>query len=137
VKRRIRTGETASEHRFAWIVSGAVALVALGLAGAAFAQQDGPDLARGEAVFNAWCAPCHDPGPGHPGTQALQAKYNGDIPAVLEQREDLTPETVAVFVRQGISIMAPFRKTEVSDEDLAALGAYLAQAHSQPADTQQ
>jgi hypothetical protein len=29
-------------------------------------------------------------------------------------------------VRHGVSIMPPFRKTEVSDTDLAALTAYLA-----------
>jgi mono/diheme cytochrome c family protein len=87
-------------------------------------------------VYDYWCAPCHAPGPGHPGTQALEAKYNGDPPAVLIEREDLTPETVALFVRQGVSVMAPFRKTEVSDADLAALGAYIAQAHLEPASPQ-
>jgi mono/diheme cytochrome c family protein len=101
------------------------------LAGAGLAQSAAPQLAHGQAVFEKWCAPCHDAGPGHPGTQALQAKYDGQLPAELVRREDLTPETVALFVRQGVSIMAPFRKTEVSDEDLAALGAYLAQAHTQ------
>jgi mono/diheme cytochrome c family protein len=55
---------------------------------------------------------------------------------VLIEREDLTPETVALFVRQGVSVMAPFRKTEVSDADLAALGAYIAQAHLEPASPQ-
>jgi mono/diheme cytochrome c family protein len=29
-------------------------------------------------------------------------------------------------VRKGVSVMPPFRKTEISDADLAALAAYLA-----------
>jgi mono/diheme cytochrome c family protein len=32
----------------------------------------------------------------------------------------------ASFVRSGVSVMPPFRKTEISDADLAALAAYLA-----------
>ena len=33
------------------------------------------DAARGNDVFQYWCAPCHAPGPRHPGTQALEALY--------------------------------------------------------------
>lgn len=60
-----------------------------------------------------------------PGTQALEAKYNGALPAVLTQRTDLTPELVSFYVRNGISIMPFFRKTEVSDADLEALARYV------------
>lgn len=89
------------------------------------AQDD--EHALGEAVFDHWCAPCHDPGPGHPGTQGLQIKYRGtEIPAPLEERTDLTPPVVASFVRQGVLSMAPFRKTEITDAELDALAAYLA-----------
>ena len=80
----------------------------------------------GEAVYEHWCAPCHAPGPGHPGTQSLQVKYGGKVPAVLLERVDLSPQAVATFVRQGVLLMAPFRKTEVTDADLAALSAYVA-----------
>jgi hypothetical protein len=45
----------------------------------------------------------------------------------IEDRTDLTPELVKVFVRQGILSMAPFRKTEITDAELDALAAYLAQ----------
>ncbi len=31
----------------------------------------------GRAVYEKWCAPCHDPGIIHPGTHALMAKYPG------------------------------------------------------------
>ena len=81
----------------------------------------------GEAVYEHWCAPCHAPGPGHPGTQSLQVKYGGKTPPVLLERTDLTPQAIAVFVRTGVLSMPPFRKTEVTDADLAALTAYIAQ----------
>ena len=80
----------------------------------------------GQAVYEHWCAPCHAPGPGHPGTQSLQLKYGGKTPAVLLERTDLSPQAVAVFVRQGVLLMAPFRKTEITDAELAALTAYVA-----------
>lgn len=79
----------------------------------------------GQAVYEHWCAPCHAPGPGHPGTQSLQLKYGGKTPAVLLERTDLSPQAVSVFVRQGVLLMAPFRKTEVSDAELAALSAFV------------
>jgi hypothetical protein len=63
-----------------------------------------------------------------PGTAALAAKYKGKQPAVspvLEERTDLTAASVRFFVRQGVSVMAPFRKTEITDADLDALAAYL------------
>jgi mono/diheme cytochrome c family protein len=80
----------------------------------------------GRVVYEHWCAPCHAPGPGHPGTQSLQLKYGGKTPAVLLDRSDLSAQAVAVFVRQGVLLMAPFRKTEISDAELAALTAYVA-----------
>lgn len=83
-------------------------------------------MAEGERVFDHWCAPCHGPNPEHhPGTMALQALYEGEKPAPLEERTDLTPEIVKQFVREGVSIMPFFRKTEISEAELKALGAYL------------
>jgi len=79
----------------------------------------------GEKVYDNWCAPCHNSGPNHPGTATLQARYKGTPPAALKERIDLTPELVRTFVRQGVSIMPFFRKTEISDADLTALAAYL------------
>jgi mono/diheme cytochrome c family protein len=93
------------------------------LAGAAAAQET---VDRGHQVFQYWCAPCHAPGPRHPGTQALDALYKGAKPGVLEQRTDLVPELTRQFVRSGVSVMPPFRKTEITDVELAALAAYLA-----------
>jgi len=91
-------------------------------------------LQRGKEVFEARCQICHGeipkevvPGglPPMPGTQALTTRYKGEKPAMLEQRTDLTPDFVKAIVRNGINSMPFFRPTEVSDADLAALGAYL------------
>lgn len=90
------------------------------------AQETDELLARGDEVFQHWCAPCHAPGPRHPGTSALEVLYKGSKPAPLEERTDLVPALTRVFVRTGVSIMPPFRKTEISDTDLDALAAYLA-----------
>ena len=56
----------------------------------ALAAAPAPSVQRGHEVFDRWCAPCHAPGPGHPGTQSLEAKYKGSKPGALEQRTDLT-----------------------------------------------
>lgn len=105
--------------------TGAVLVPALALLCSGAGAQESADLARGEAVFMKWCAPCHSDGPGMPGTQALEAKYGGAVPAVLTRRTDLTAEAIAAFVRNGVSVMPFFRKTEISDDDLAALAAYV------------
>ena len=108
----------------------AAAAVALGAQGASQGRPtptpDRATLERGKAVYDEWCAACHDRGPRHPGTQALEALYKGAKPAALEERTDLVPKLTETFVRRGVSVMPPFRKTEISDADLAALSAYLA-----------
>ena len=107
-------------------------VIALALAARAGAQggttpvPDRAQLDRGKAVYDQWCAACHDPGPRHPGTQALEALYKGTKPGALRERTDLVPKLTETFVRRGVSVMPPFRKTEISDADLAALAAYLA-----------
>ncbi len=90
---------------------------------------------RGQEVFEQRCAACHAAvakdmiGPPYmpamAGTQALQARYKGAKPAELEQRTDLTPAFVAAIVRGGLNSMPFFRPTELSGDDLTALGAYL------------
>lgn len=93
-----------------------------------------PVRSVGGKTFDKWCADCHGAAEG-PGSLALQRKYKGELPAVLAERSDLSPDYVRVVVRQGISFMPSFRKTEISDADLALLTAYLAssQAHDQTA----
>ena len=99
-----------------------VLILSLALASGAHAA---PDPKNGKAEFDNWCASCHAANPRLAGTLALQTKYEGKIPAALEARTDLTPDVVAAFVRNGIAWMAPFRKTEICDAELADLGAYL------------
>jgi mono/diheme cytochrome c family protein len=102
----------------------ASALVVAG-AGTALAQ-DAATIDKGKQVYDYWCATCHGAGRGKPGTAALAAKYKGsDRPAVLDERTDLTAQSVRFFTRNGVSIMPMFRKTEVSDGDLDAIAAYL------------
>lgn len=93
-------------------------------------------LTRGKRLYNTWCVDCHGPGPGRhghglTGTEALDAKYDGKVPAVLDERTDLTPALVDYFVRNGVSLMPFFRKTEITDAELAALGAYLSRLNAQ------
>lgn len=96
--------------------------------------QDAATVARGKAVFAKTCAPCHGADRGDfgramlPGTDALRIKYKGQLPALLEQRTDLTPAVIRVFVRRGTWSMPPFRKTEISDEEIDAVSAYIADA---------
>jgi mono/diheme cytochrome c family protein len=96
----------------------------------ATAQDKAQQLEAGKRVYAAWCVGCHGPGPGRygiglTGTAALEAKYGGKVPAILDERRDLTPESVRFFVRNGASVMPFFRKTEITDQDLEALSAYL------------
>ena len=121
-----------SEPRKIWLL-GAVIAIGLMFTAVLFARvaeaQDqavGDAAQRGKAVFDYWCAPCHAPGPGHPGTQSLEFRYRGEVPAALEARENLTPEYVKAMVRQGLLMMAPFRKTEITDAELDDLARYLA-----------
>ncbi len=82
----------------------------------------------GQAVYQRWCVHCHSTGRGNPGTESLQIKYKGTPPAVLLDRTDLTADVIKVFVRQGALSMPPFRKTEITDAELAALSTWMASA---------
>lgn len=89
--------------------------------------QSTSSIDNGRVTFNMWCAPCHAAvGPKeYPGTAALRIKYNGAIPAVLEQRNDLVPAFIRVVVRGGLFGMPMTRKTEISDAELEDVIAYL------------
>src|SRR5262249_23209279 len=52
----------------------------------------------GKIEFDRACAVCHGVGPDRPGTSSLQVKYQGKLPALLEERTDLTPEAVRYFI---------------------------------------
>ena len=94
-----------------------------------------PDAARprepaksvGQAVYEKWCAVCHADGPRMPGTLSLRTRDGQAAPAILRERK-VPPAVTAYAVRNGIGAMPRFRKTEISDEELAQLEAYLAGA---------
>lgn len=90
---------------------------------AAFGAETAP--ATAERVYAKWCGPCHDPGPGHPGTQRLEWSLGKDK-AVLRRRTDLDPEFVKYMVRNGRMKMPALRPTEISDAELDALADLLA-----------
>lgn len=121
-----------------------IGIVVAGLCDGVVARAQAPsaradEIDQGEQVYAQWCAPCHGPGlglpgfDGLPGTQQLRIKYRGtDIPAVLDERKDLVPEFISAIVRQGVSFMPQFRKTEISDAQLDALAAYLTRNNPGP-----
>jgi (+)-pinoresinol hydroxylase len=80
---------------------------------------------RGYVEYQKYCSACHAKGTDRPGTTALQAKYKGAEPALLEERTDLTPALIKTYVRNGITVMPFFRKTEISDAELDAIAVYL------------
>ena len=79
---------------------------------------------RGHQVYDDWCAICHAPGEG--ATRILEERYQGALPAVVDQRTDLPAELIVARVRTWVAPqMPPFRQSEVSDADLEAVIAYL------------
>ncbi len=105
-----------------------LALILAALAGAASAAEPG----LGESVYKRWCVHCHSSGRGNPGTESLRVKYKDSLPAVLLDRTDLSPQAITLFVRQGVLSMPPFRKTEITDAELAALADYMASKYVKP-----
>lgn len=81
-------------------------------------------IERGRTVYADWCAICHAPGEG--ATLILEERYQGALPAVVDQRTNLTEELIVARVRTWVAPqMPPFRQSEVSDADLEAVIAYL------------
>lgn len=78
----------------------------------------------GEQIYMRWCAECHASAMG-PGTQTLERKYHGGVTAILDKRAGIPAELVAYTVRHGVGFMPSFRKTEISDSELALLTKYL------------
>jgi cytochrome c5 len=125
-----------SRKHLGWLIGFGAALLA-GLA----ASQEATRIEKGHTVFARWCEGCHargtpvqsNPAPGNygligrmwAGTYTLQQRYNGRLPAALEDRTDLSPELIRTTVRNGLNIMPGTRTTEVSDDELDALIAYL------------
>lgn len=89
------------------------------------ASEEDKLAAKGKALFESQCLYCHGSGLQQNGTAMLEMRYKGEVPATLQDRTDLTPGLIKTFVRQQTRGMAPFRPTELTDDDLNALIAYL------------
>lgn len=100
------------------------------------AEHEPPGNRPPETLWRLYCVECHAPGAGHPGTMML-AEKKGEAQSAILGREDLTAEYITVTVRGGLLEMAPFRPTEITDEELAALAEYIRTTapDAAPADT--
>jgi mono/diheme cytochrome c family protein len=101
------------------------------------AQDSDAVAARGAAIYEASCVYCHDRVPEGsalemlPGPASLALKYGGALSPYIKERPDLANFNVLqVFLRNGAGSMPPFRKTEITDEDIAAVAAYFARTSS-------
>jgi (+)-pinoresinol hydroxylase len=119
-----------------WLAFGLVGLVQ----GASWAQSDAVSAERGAVVYEAWCVACHAPVPEgtalapRAGVQQLQLKYDGTLSPYITQRPDLAnADVLRAFLRNGVGSMPPFRRTEISDDDIAALAAYFRLTSAEPA----
>lgn len=96
-------------------------LVLLGLVPAI---ADAAESRSGEKIYSLYCEGCHRPDAQGPGTVMLRHRY-GDQRAVITANPDLDGDYVKVVVRNGLIEMAPFRKTDITDDELTKLVDYL------------
>lgn len=78
----------------------------------------------GQELFEMWCADCHDPGPGHPGTLRMEGDF-GVENSVLREMQAVNRPLIHLAVRRGFAMMPPFRPTEISDEELERIASYI------------
>ena len=115
------------------VFAGAVVLSGAAIFLGTAAAQDSDAVERGRQKFEYMCMPCHGDGRGDdgrtmlPGTDALRIKYRGALPALLTERTDLTYESIRLFVRQGVFSMPPFRPTEITNEEIRDIAAFIAE----------
>ena len=79
----------------------------------------------GEAIYQANCSHCHDPGMNNPGTQQL-TKTRGEENGVLIDRDNLVDVYVKTIVRNGLNGMPTFKPTQITESELDALAEFLA-----------
>ncbi len=80
-----------------------------------------PDATGGEALYVEYCAMCHTANGMGTGLLARTREV-----ALLEERDNLTAPFVVLAARNGIGNMPAIPRGEVSDEELQAIGEYLA-----------
>lgn len=111
------------------VATAALALCLAGIGAGTVAAQDraapvssAPLPRTGEQIFAAKCVFCHD-ATGW-GTRSL-ARRTPPGQSELLNRQVLPPALVIHAVRRGIGSMPQFTPTEISDEELAILAAWL------------
>ena len=80
--------------------------------------------ADGEKVYNDWCMICHAMTHNMPGTDRIREVY-GNERADLKNSPFINESSLRILVREGRGMMPPFRRTEISREELDELINYL------------
>lgn len=108
------------------LLSAMVLIIVTGCSSPLLAQdgmaEDGDNL--GKETYDLWCGICHEPGAGFAGTQILTLTRAEGL-GVMKDNDTLTDVYIETVVRKGLGMMPVFRKTEITDEQLAALLEYL------------
>ncbi|MEO6339989.1 MAG: cytochrome c [Caulobacteraceae bacterium] len=102
------------------------AALAMLLAGSAQAQTLTERQSHGKALFDGTCGYCHG-ARGH--ATVLLRRRLGEASAVIAERNNLTPAYIKVAVRHGVMSMPWYRRSELSDDDLAAITDYLTRSN--------
>lgn len=90
------------------------------------AERDWTDLSAtdGAGLYAAKCAMCHDE--NGMGTFILQRRLSPER-VDLEARDDLQPQFIRNTVRDGLGLMFPMSRAEVSDAQLDRIVRYLSE----------
>ena len=84
------------------------------------------EVPSGDVIYAHYCGHCHNDGDGHPGTMRLAIRLS-PAQSVIQQRENLPAAYIKQVVRNGLGMMPAFRPTEISDNELNTLAAFIAQ----------
>lgn len=76
-------------------------------------------------AYHARCAACHEPIQGPSAGVWFLRATRGPEQALLSQRKDLNAEYIRLAVRQGLTVMPPLTRAEVTDEELDAVITFL------------
>ncbi|MBO9581736.1 MAG: cytochrome c [Sphingobium sp.] len=112
-------------RRFFAASAGLVALLCTTFAAAQpnSAKPSAPAKPDGGALFQNRCGYCHLA--GGTGTMMLERRL-GKGHGLLGERADLNADFVQAVVRNGLNSMPALTRVEVSDEELSAIGRFLA-----------
>lgn len=107
---------------------GVVAASGLLAGGSVLAENTSPpEQPTGRDLYEHWCADCHDPGPGHPGTMRMEGDFGAEN-SVLRDMTSINRPLIHFAVRRGFNMMPPFRPTEITDEELERIADYILEA---------